>query len=418
MSGKEPTRTTGAPTFRTIRVLDSYANGTLTITQTEDIAFTGNVRDRAGTPGTSKLNIVKDGAGTLRLLNATNTTNPYSYGGSTTVNDGTLAFDFDTNGSGNVSPRTSGITLNTNDAAGTSGVLEFNVGSGIRDLEYDLSVSGNGTVRKTGDGTIQWGTAAATFNLDAGSWIDVQDGEFVAGSNNNENWSNNKASLNIAAGAIFSSAGEDVIIDALTGGGTWKSGWSVAQSHRARSIGIAGGSATFSGVIEDQDIANNHKLKNLIKVGSGTQIFTGANTYSGVTQVQDGVLQIGDGGTTGQLGSSSTEVQLLGGTLVFKKSSSDTVAQKITDGTTDSTGGISTGSVIHDGSGTTTLTSNDNTYTVATTVNAGKLVFGGTQTGTKSVEIASGATLTLGGDLNTFTNPSGITYTGAGTLEP
>lgn len=151
---------------------DSYANGTLTITQTENIAFTGNVRDRAGTPGTSKLNIVKDGAGTLRLLNATNTTNPYSYGGSTTVNDGTLAFDFDTNGSGNVSPRTSGITLNTNDAAGTSGVLEFNVGSGIRDLEYDLSVSGNGTVRKTGDGTIQWGTTAATFNLDAGSWID------------------------------------------------------------------------------------------------------------------------------------------------------------------------------------------------------------------------------------------------------
>ena len=40
----------------------------------------------------------------------------------------------------------------------------------------------------------------------------------------------------------------------------------------------------------------------LTQAGSGTTILTGANTYTGGTTIASGTLQIGDGGTTGQLG--------------------------------------------------------------------------------------------------------------------
>jgi len=384
--------------------LDTFANGTLTITQTQDVSFTGNVRDKAGTPGTSKLNIVKAGPATLRLLN---TTNPSFYGGSTTVNDGTLAFDFFTNGSGNVSPRTSGITLNADSVAGTRGVLEFNVGSGTADLAFDLSFSGNGTLLKTGAGTLRWPQSAATFALTPGGLIKVAAGDFTAGSYANETWTNNKASLEISAGATFSSVEADVVVDALLGAGTWNAGYSGLSS--SPTVGVADGSGTFSGVIKDLNAGAGHVVKNLIKVGSGTQVLSGANTYSGVTQVNAGTLRIGAGGTTGALGSSSTEVRLQGGTLVFDLSAAYSVSQKIV-------GDGSVGALVQAGSGTTTLTSNLNTYRPATLVSAGKLVFAGSQTATASVDIASGATLELAASLATFSHPSGITYTGAGTL--
>ena len=41
----------------------------------------------------------------------------------------------------------------------------------------------------------------------------------------------------------------------------------------------------------------------LTKIGAGTTTLTGANTYSGTTTISAGTLQIGNGGTTGTLGS-------------------------------------------------------------------------------------------------------------------
>ena len=47
----------------------------------------------------------------------------------------------------------------------------------------------------------------------------------------------------------------------------------------------------------------------LQKVGVGTQILSGANTYTGGTTVTSGTLQIGNGGTTGSItGDVATDV--------------------------------------------------------------------------------------------------------------
>jgi len=41
----------------------------------------------------------------------------------------------------------------------------------------------------------------------------------------------------------------------------------------------------------------------VVQEGSGKTIITGNNTYSGGTTINDGILQVGDGGLTGSLGS-------------------------------------------------------------------------------------------------------------------
>ena len=40
----------------------------------------------------------------------------------------------------------------------------------------------------------------------------------------------------------------------------------------------------------------------LTKAGTGTTTLTGTNTYSGTTTISAGTLQVGNGGTTGNLG--------------------------------------------------------------------------------------------------------------------
>jgi len=98
-----------------------------------------------------------------------------------------------------------------------------------------------------------------------------------------------------------------------------------------------------------------------------TVILTGNNTYTATTQVNDFAtrpltLQVGDGGTTGTLGSGNVSVTG-NNTLAFNRSDALSVANAISGA----------GVVSQIGAGTTTLSGN-NTYTGATVVNAGTLV--------------------------------------------
>ena len=56
----------------------------------------------------------------------------------------------------------------------------------------------------------------------------------------------------------------------------------------------------------------------LIKAGSGTEILTGNNTYSGGTAINSGTLQVGIGGTNGTIGLSNGTISgSTGAMLVF-----------------------------------------------------------------------------------------------------
>lgn len=100
----------------------------------------------------------------------------------------------------------------------------------------------------------------------------------------------------------------------------------------------------------------------VIQQGTGTTIFTNAHTYIGETKIADGILQIGNGGTTGSIASNIVSIQDAG-TLSFNRSDEYAYAGLISGD----------GKVVQDGSGTLTL-ANANTYTGGTNVNDGSLV--------------------------------------------
>ncbi|MEI7911726.1 MAG: autotransporter-associated beta strand repeat-containing protein, partial [Verrucomicrobiota bacterium] len=212
------------------------------------------------------------GAGTLTLAGAN------TYTGATTINAGTLALQS--------TYASSGFSV----ASGA--VLELNVASSGTTLDLATTTfSGAGTLRKTGAGTVQWGLPIATFALGAGSLIDVQAGTFTGGSNANDVWTNNKAGLNVASGATFKGVEANVIVDALTGAGTLSSGYS-GGGYSQFTVGINNGSGTFSGTLQ-----NDAAAAKFTKSGTGSQVLSGANTYTGATSVSAGSLALGAGGS-------------------------------------------------------------------------------------------------------------------------
>ena len=161
-----------------------------------------------------------------------------------------------------------------------------------------------------------------------------------------------------------------------------------------------GQNVTFSGALSD---TNAGTTGGLTKTGGlGTLTLTGTNTYKGVTTIDPGAgtLQIGNGSTTGTLGTGDVHDNA---NLTFNRSDPISVGNAISG----------SGSLTQAGGGTTTLTAN-NSYG-NTTINAGALQVGnGSTTGT----LGSGTVLD---DANLTFNRSntisvGNAISGTGTL--
>ncbi len=143
----------------------------------------------------------------------------------------------------------------------------------------------------------------------------------------------------------------------------------------------AGGSFTYAGNITNSGVG-------LTKLGTGTLVLTGGNLYTGTTTIAAGALQLGSGGTTGSLSTSSAIVD--NGTFVIDRNSA--VSQGV-----DFSGSAITGSggLTQAGTGTTTLSA-ANSYTGTTTVSAGTLQLSngsGSATGAGALNVGAGATL-------------------------
>ena len=407
----------------------------------------GALRDFTG--GT--LSLVKNGTGTQTLAGA-----GVTYAGATALNAGTLNLF---NASGYNSPTTvaGGATLILSNSAthgmGNGAAITLNSGAtlfhnGQTDNAAFITLAGAFTV--AGTTTINQNSVTNTTGTNKNIFLDgglhgsgtltinaANPGNAVEFRNNNSTFAgtiivNGIASTVVNAGSGISVGGAstaleraditvngtmellnqglgwagatpgDFAMGALNGTGAVVANFTGGGETRVK-IGYTGNNGNFSGVIAD----GTGNRVTLTKFGAGTQILSGANTYTGITTINAGTLQIGDGGTSGTIGNGAITNNAA---LVINRSDAVAIHGAI--------GGI--GSVTKNGAGTLTLT-NNSTYQGPTTVNGGTLKLGASQTLNVSsaiwLDATDSATITTngGGEVTTWANKGTLGVAGDAT---
>jgi autotransporter-associated beta strand protein len=196
----------------------------------------------------------------------------------------------------------------------------------------------------TGVDTIRWnGTVNGTWDI-----------------NTTQNWKTNSTGANTTY--LQPTVPGDVVTFDDQAAGNFTVTVATPVSPGSVTVNNTANNYTFTGAA----IAGNGSLT---KNGTGTLTVANDNTYAGGTVINAGVVNLGNGGTTGTLGSGPITNNA---SLVYNKTSSTTISAAISG----------TGSLTLNGSGNLTLAT-FNTYTGGTTVNAGSLTLtaGGTGTG-------------------------------------
>lgn len=307
-------------------------------------------------------NLTKAGDGVLAL------TGNNTYSGTTTVNQGLIRFQ-------------SGANLGTGRIALDGGGLQWATGN-TTDVSARLDALGsNGAVLDTNGNAV---TLASALTGDRGQLVKRGDGTLTLTGDNTHT------------------------------GTTW-----IEQGTLA--LGDGGSSGTLAG-----DIANNAQLVlnrsdrmllagsisgsgELVKAGNGTAVLTGNNMHTGGTRVEAGTLQLGDGGSTGNL---AGRVTLADGTgLAVDRSDTFLLGADV----------AGAGALIQAGTGTTVLDGNL-THTGGTTIAAGALRLGnGGTSGSVLGDIDNDGTLELNRSddftlANAVRGSGGLVQMGAGSL--
>ncbi len=272
------------------------------------------------------------------------------------------------------------ITLNGSVTNNSSNTQTINLSFNLPGMSTFNSASGNlvqgGALSGIG-GLIKEGSNLLALNNISNSYTGtttVNAGTLRAGSTQAFGV-NSAISIASSGGAVLDLNGFSNSVGSLSGGG------SVLLGTATLTVGGDNTSTTFAGNISG---ANG----SLTKVGAGTLILTADNSINGVTTIQGGTLQLGDGGTTGTLDATS-EIHV-GTGATFMINQSDIVIQGI-DFSEAAIEGL--GQLEQAGPGTTILTAS-NSYEGTTAVNAGTLLINGDQSAANgSVSVASGATL-------------------------
>ncbi|WP_296341163.1 autotransporter-associated beta strand repeat-containing protein [Reyranella sp.] len=393
-------------------------NATVGFAQGTDGVYAGNM---SGTGG-----LIKTGTGTV-MLTGTNT-----YTGGTLVSGGTLVGTAESLQGDIVNNAAVGFDATSNGTyAGTmsgSGALAV-LGAGTLILTGNNTYTGGTTI--LGGSTLQLGNGGTTGMI-AGN-VGIESGGVLAFNRSD----NITFAGNISGDGAVAYMGPGIVT--LTGANTYTGGTAIvggtvqagsdsafgeagamltlaggtiqatASFTSTRPVTLAGGGGTFD--------TNSNALTlagvitgpgKLTKTGAGTLILTADNTYTGGTVISGGILQLGNGGTTGMIAGDVIN----NGVLAFNRSDNVTFAGDISG----------SGSIAYMGPGTVTLTGSS-TYTGGTAISGGTV-----QAGSDSAFGAAGTTLTLvGGTLQatasftiarpiTLTTPGGTFDTNGNTL--
>jgi autotransporter-associated beta strand protein len=320
--------------------IGAAGQATLTLNGSGNYLFNGHIRNQDNV-GSGALNLIKAGTGTQTLVG-----NRITYTGSTTVNNGTLEL-LNTTGFNSATEVNSGGTLELSNTAnmsiGAGFTVDLNNGG---TLTHSGMTNGNdylvlgGAVTNSGATTINQNSVTNTTGSSKSLFLDgglkgsgtvtinaLNSGNAVVLRNSNTDFSgrlivNGIASATPNAGSGIAVGGAttglinadielngtmellnqgigwaatapgDFWMGALDGNGVMVGNFTANGQTRVR-IGNTNNDGSFSGSIVD-GIGNQIVLT---KNGTGRQVFSGANTYSGFTLVNDGVLELAAGGS-------------------------------------------------------------------------------------------------------------------------
>ena len=321
------------------------------------------------------------------ILTANNT-----HSGGTTINSGRLKVG---DGGNTGSLGTGGVINNS--------ILEYNR---LDLLEESNAISGSGELTQSGSGRLVLtgaNTYAGVTTIISGSGgIQVGKGATsgslgAGGVVNNANLSFARSDVVTYADVIsgtgsVTQAGTGTLI--FTNTNTYTGGTTISSGTFQFGNGGASGNAGAGPILNNSHLVFNRSdgeeytyaitgTGDVTKAGAGTLVFTNdGNTYSGGTIISGGAIQIGNGGTTGRLGSGTV---LNNSHLILNRSDDTNYAGSMTG----------TGDLIKSGAGTVTFSGNANTFSGGTIINAGKLLVStsaGSGTGSGVVNINDGAT--------------------------
>jgi len=391
------------PTVFSTSVLLSSANGTVSvdrqatgIAQTLTLNALTLTNDTLNVTGGNTYNLAFSGTTTLNGTAATArfnpTTAPLRFTGPI-VEPAAAGNGFTLNNTATSTVTFAGSSANTYTGTTTinGGTLILNKTAGVNAIAGNISVgdgTGADTLRLLAANQIV-DTAALTSNVVSGR-IELNGSETIA------------SLADAGTGAVAST-----LLTGTTPGGVL-------------TLGGSNVSTTFSGVIS--------QTGGITKVGTGTLILAGSNTYTGTLTITDGVIQAGNNnalGTGGLLmtggllnlntfsptvtslaGAAGTITDNAAGTgtssLTINQASSTAFNGTIQDGTTRSL------ALVKSGVGMLTLGS-ANTYSSSTSVNAGTLLVAnstGSATGTSLITVAASGAL---GGTGTVNGPVGVT---------
>lgn len=279
---------------------NTYANGTYLNAGTLSVA-TLPTGAGSSTIGTGALNI---SGGTLQYtgasLTTTRTVNVLLGGGGIEVTSSATTITLDSQVVGANTSLAGDALVKTG-----AGTLVLAGGSGTDNIGLTLVVNA---------GTVQLAKTASDSHAVSGLFINNGGTVQLAGSGNDQIY--NGSSVVVNAGGTLDLNGRRERIDGLSGGGSITN-----HSTAANSILTLGGNfdpnirTTFSGVISD---GSGGRTLTINRVGSGTQTLSGANTYSGGTNVNGGKLLVdgvGEAGVSSGTGLGAVTVNGLGSIL-------------------------------------------------------------------------------------------------------
>jgi autotransporter-associated beta strand protein len=376
-----------SPGTLTLSSQNTFANGT-TVSSGTLIVAASNAGTISGALGPSSATVTLGDANTgtssptLQLTGGYTLSNPITIsslgsGTPTLAATGSSSSTF----SGAITLNQALTVNNTNSAVPTSTYTGATLTSSS--LTFSGAITGTGGITFTGGETTNLTSTASSYS-----------GPVVITASSLVQFSTNASTS--AGSQLNISSGTAVVANLSSGsfGGLIGSGAFSASSTGTSSISIGAlndASDNFSGIISG--------TLSLTKVGTGTQIFSGANTYSGTTNISAGTFSVAN--TTGS-GTGTSVVTLTGGTLasgtVGSISGSVTAAASAEiapGGINSSIGALTLG-------GLTTASGTNLNFDLgagpATTIGSSSVVTNGDllNLGTTSTNIASGTRITLG----------------------